>query len=234
MRKALAKFDSSANNLPKPIPNPLPQTDIDKIDKAIELVRKSDFDEARRTIVDLMTSYGYPKPDEAQLDAQVPGGMLSNLRNQLKEVNQLQLLPQILEEVARVRADSGYPPLVTPTSQIVGSQAAFNVQTGQRYKIVSRDFKDMVRGRYGRPGPISEEFLKMVTSTVRNTQRSGHYVDDVPLTSEMASIHHHSSIIIGIFCFITAPGPTKDFFEKQDSKAKSPEQPHDPVSASTK
>ncbi|MCE5176894.1 MAG: oxaloacetate decarboxylase subunit alpha [Caldisericales bacterium] len=228
VRKALAKFDSSANNLPKPIPNPLPQTDIDKIDKAIELVRKGDFDEARRTIVDLMTSYGYPKPDEAQLDAQVPGGMLSNLRNQLKEVNQLQLLPQILEEVARVRADSGYPPLVTPTSQIVGSQAAFNVQTGQRYKIVSREFKDMVRGRYGRPGPISEEFLKMVTgSTERYTQRSGHYIDDVPLTSENGFnpppfINNHRDLLL----YYMLPGPTKDFFEKQDSKAKPPEQPH--------
>lgn len=86
---------------------------------------------------------------------QVPGGMLSNLLSQLKGQDQLARLPEVLAEIPRVRADLGYPPLVTPTSQIVGAQAVVNVLVGQRYQTVTREVTDYVRGLYGRPpGPI--------------------------------------------------------------------------------
>ena len=94
---------------------------------------------------------------------QVPGGMLSNLLKQLTDAGKADQLEAVLEEIPRVRKDSGYPPLVTPTSQIVGTQAVFNVILGQRYKMVTKEFKGLVRGDYGRtPAPISPEFTKQI------------------------------------------------------------------------
>ncbi len=90
---------------------------------------------------------------------QVPGGMLSNLLNQLKQAGKEDKLEEVLAEVPRVRKDSGYPPLVTPTSQIVGTQAVFNVILGERYKMVTKEFKDMVAGKYGKtPCEIDPDF----------------------------------------------------------------------------
>lgn len=94
---------------------------------------------------------------------QVPGGMLSNLMSQLKQANQSDKLQAVLEEVPRVREDAGYPPLVTPTSQIVGTQAVYNVLMGERYKTVTKEFKGLVRGDYGKtPVPIKPEFVKKI------------------------------------------------------------------------
>lgn len=92
------------------------------------------------------------------LDFQIPGGMLSNLANQLKEQGMEDKYQDLLDEMPRVRADLGYPPLVTPSSQIVGSMATFNVMMGERYKIVPREVKDLARGKYGKtPMPVSAE-----------------------------------------------------------------------------
>ena len=99
---------------------------------------------------------------------QVPGGMLSNLLKQLKDAGKEDKLEAVLEEIPRVREDSGYPPLVTPTSQIVGTQAVFNVILGQRYKMVTREFRGLVRGDYGKtPAPISPEFSKKILGDVQ-------------------------------------------------------------------
>ncbi len=103
------------------------------------------------------------KVDVNALLYQVPGGMLSNLVSQLKQAGKSELLPEVLAEVPRVRADSGYPPLVTPSSQIVGTQAVFNVLMGERYKTVTKEFKGIVRGDYGTtPVPIDPEFVKKI------------------------------------------------------------------------
>ena len=94
---------------------------------------------------------------------QVPGGMLSNLISQLKQAGKSDKLAECLEEVPRVRKDAGYPPLVTPTSQIVGTQAVFNVIGGERYKMVTKEFKGLVRGEYGKtPAPIAPEFVEKI------------------------------------------------------------------------
>lgn len=94
---------------------------------------------------------------------QVPGGMLSNLVSQLKQAGKSDKLDDVLKEVPRVREDAGYPPLVTPTSQIVGTQAVFNVILGERYKTVTKEFKGLVRGEYGRtPVPVDPEFRKKI------------------------------------------------------------------------
>ncbi|WP_053955253.1 oxaloacetate decarboxylase subunit alpha [Inediibacterium massiliense] len=94
---------------------------------------------------------------------QVPGGMLSNLVSQLKIQNALDKFEEVLKEVPRVREDLGYPPLVTPTSQIVGTQAVLNVITGQRYKMIPKEVKAYVRGMYGRSTvPIKKEIIQKI------------------------------------------------------------------------
>lgn len=94
---------------------------------------------------------------------QVPGGMLSNLISQLKQAGKSDKLDEVLAEVPRVRADAGYPPLVTPSSQIVGTQAVFNIIGGERYKMCTKEFKALVRGEYGKtPVPIDPEFAKKI------------------------------------------------------------------------
>ena len=94
---------------------------------------------------------------------QVPGGMISNLESQLKEQNALDRLPEVLEEIPVVRAEVGFPPLVTPMSQIVGTQAVLNVLSGRRWHIVPDEMKSYLRGMYGAaPGPVSEEVVERV------------------------------------------------------------------------
>jgi pyruvate carboxylase subunit B len=94
---------------------------------------------------------------------QIPGGMLSNLVSQLKEQNALDRYDDVLKEMPKVRAELGYPPLVTPTSQIVGTQAVLNVLMGERYKVIPKEVKDYVRGLYGRPPtPISEKIITKI------------------------------------------------------------------------
>lgn len=101
--------------------------------------------------------------DANALIYQVPGGMLSNLLSQLKQAGKADQLNEVLQEVPRVRKDSGYPPLVTPTSQIVGTQAVFNVIMGERYKTVTKEFKGLVKGEYGKtPVAIDPEFQKKI------------------------------------------------------------------------
>ncbi|MBR5503014.1 MAG: sodium-extruding oxaloacetate decarboxylase subunit alpha [Methanobrevibacter sp.] len=111
---------------------------------------------------------GYIDPISERIDTdvlmyQIPGGMLSNLISQLKQQNALDRYQDVLEEMPRVREDMGYPPLVTPTSQIVGIQAVMNVINGERYKIVSNEVKDYMKGYYGRaPAPVNQEIAKKI------------------------------------------------------------------------
>lgn len=101
------------------------------------------------------------KVDTNTLLYQVPGGMLSNLISQLKQANAEDKYYDVLAEVPRVREDFGFPPLVTPTSQIVGSQAVLNVLSGERYKMITKESKGLLRGEYGQlPGKVNEEVRK--------------------------------------------------------------------------
>ena len=94
---------------------------------------------------------------------QVPGGMLSNLVSQLKQAGKEDKFHEVLQEVPKVREDLGYPPLVTPTSQIVGTQAVLNVVMGERYKMIPKETKGLVKGEYGKtPAPIKEEIVKKI------------------------------------------------------------------------
>jgi len=101
--------------------------------------------------------------DVRVLQFQIPGGMLSNLTSQLRQQGAAHRYEEVLAETPRVREEMGFPPLVTPSSQIVGTQATLNVVTGQRYKVVPEEVKNYVRGYYGRPpAPIDPEVRKLV------------------------------------------------------------------------
>lgn len=104
-----------------------------------------------------------PPIDAEILVHQIPGGMISNFKSQLEQQGALDKLPETLKEITRVRKDLGYPPLVTPTSQIVGTQAVLNVIAGERYKMVPNEVKNYLRGYYGRsPASIDPVFLKKI------------------------------------------------------------------------
>ncbi len=140
--------------------------DRDKVNQIITLVATEDEESIEQAIPlmrDLLMGLKYPDYNDKIFEAQVPGGMLSNLHNQLKEMGQLDRMDEVLAEIPRVRADAGYVPLVTPTSQIVGSQATFNVMTGQRYSMVPDPFKMILKGEFGRtPAPCNPEIVGQV------------------------------------------------------------------------
>ena len=135
-------------------------------DTGLDLNRLADAAKIMRPVADRMKADGLINDKSLRVDTntllyQVPGGMLSNLISQLKQANAEDKYYDVLAEIPRVRKDFGYPPLVTPTSQIVGTQAVFNVLTG-RYKMFPKESKGLLRGEYGRlPGEVNEEVRKM-------------------------------------------------------------------------
>ena len=137
-------------------------------DTGLDLVKLNEIRSYFMTLRDKYIKSGLLDPKMLATDAgaliyQVPGGMLSNLLSQLKQAGKEDKLQEVLEEVPRVRKDAGYPPLVTPSSQIVGTQAVFNVIMGERYKTVTKEFKGLVRGEYGKtPVPIDPDFRKKI------------------------------------------------------------------------
>ncbi|ABS61588.1 Conserved carboxylase region [Fervidobacterium nodosum Rt17-B1] len=150
----------------------LPEIDWKKIDKIVKYlwdVRKKheNYDVKMYSI------------DHRIITSQVPGGMYSNLVKQLSEQKLLHKLDAVLEEIPKVRADLGYPPLVTPTSQIVGVQAVLNVMTGERYAKVTREVKDYVKGLYGKPpAPINEELIQKILGDERPIEgRPADYIE---------------------------------------------------------
>ena len=137
-------------------------------DTGLDLVALSEVREYFMTLRKKYIDSGLLDPSMLATDVkaliyQVPGGMLSNLLSQLKQAGKADQLTAVLEEVPRVRKDAGYPPLVTPTSQVVGTQAVFNVIMGERYKMCNDQFKGLVAGKYGTtPVPIDPEFRKKI------------------------------------------------------------------------
>ncbi len=137
-------------------------------DTGLDLIALNDVSKHFKGLRQKYLESGLLNPKMLEVDAnaliyQVPGGMLSNLVSQLKQMGKEDQLEEVLLEVPRVRKDSGYPPLVTPSSQIVGTQAVLNVILGERYKNVTKEFRGLVRGEYGsNPAPIDPEFRKMI------------------------------------------------------------------------
>ena len=135
-------------------------------DTGLDLNLLTDISKHFKTVAQRLKDDGFLDPKVLSVDIntllyQVPGGMLSNLMNQLKQMNASDKLMEVLQEVPRVREDFGYPPLVTPTSQIVGTQAVLNVVSGQRYKTFTKESRGLLRGEYGRlPAPVNEDVRK--------------------------------------------------------------------------
>ena len=138
--------------------------DLNELTKATEHFRK---------VAQKLQAEGILDPKVLRVDVntlkyQVPGGMLSNLINQLKQAGKSDKLYEVLAEVPRVRKDFGYPPLVTPTSQIVGTQAVMNVIAGERYKVNPKESQGLMRGEYGKlPAPVNEEVRRKVIGNAK-------------------------------------------------------------------
>ena len=154
--------------------------------------------------------------DTACLDYEVPGGMLSNLVSQLKMQNAMDRFDEVLLEVPRVRADLGYPPLVTPMSQMVGVQATQNVLLGERYKSIGKEIKAYVRGEYGKaPAPIDEKIVKTVLGDEKPiTHRPA---DDLlpEFEKTKAELGDKAKCDEDVLSFIAFPQVAEKFFEKR-------------------
>jgi len=157
--------------------------------------------------------------DTSILVHQIPGGMFSNLISQLKEQNALDKLKDVLDEVPKVRKELGYPPLVTPTSQIVGTQAVFNVLSGKRYSIVPKEVKDYVKGLYGKPpAPIDMEVKKKI---IGNDKVITHRPADM-LRPELETILKEAKQFIesdeDALTYVLFPQTAMEFFKKRKNK----------------
>jgi len=150
---------------------------------------------------------------------QIPGGMFSNLLEQLKEQNALDRLKEVLEEVPRVRKELGYPPLVTPTSQLVGIQAVFNVISGKRYSMVPKEIKEYVKGLYGKPpAPIDEEARRKIIGeeepiTCRPADLLEPILDKIPDDAKPYIESEEDKLTYALF-----PQVALEFFKKRKAK----------------
>lgn len=147
---------------------------------------------------------------------QIPGGMYSNLQSQLKEAGMLDKLQQVLEEVPCVREDMGYPPLVTPTSQIVGTQAVMNVIAGERFKMVPQEVKQYFRGYYGKtPAPVNPEIQRKILGDEQPiTCRPGEIIEP-ELAVAKKEIGVWATQPEDILSYILFPQVAKDFLPKK-------------------
>ena len=158
--------------------------------------------------------------DTRCLTYQIPGGMLSNLLSQLKSLNALDKFEEALVETPKVRADMGYPPLVTPTSQLVGTQAVQNVLAGERYKNIGAEIKAYCRGEYGRtPAPINEEVRAKILGDTKPVE--GRYADTLPSdTFEKAQekLGDTARCEEDVLSYISFPQVAEKFFEERKAK----------------
>ncbi len=150
---------------------------------------------------------------------QVPGGMISNLESQLAEQNALDRLPEVLEEIPIVRAEVGYPPLVTPMSQIVGTQAVLNVLSGKRWQVVPDEMKSYLRGRYGKaPGPINPDVMhKVLGDEEPFTGRPADLLDETvaKFAEEIGDLAHNEEDVLTYALF---PATGRSFLEKRQHR----------------
>lgn len=157
--------------------------------------------------------------DSDCLNYQIPGGMLSNLINQLKALNAIDRFNEVLAETPRVRADLGYPPLVTPMSQMVGVQATQNVLNGERYKTVTKEVKAYVRGEYGKaPGKINKEVAEKILDGEKPIR--GRFADTLePLFEKTkAELGDRARSDEDVLSYIAFPQVAEKFFEKRAEK----------------
>ena len=196
-------------------------------DTGLDLNKLSEAASHFRGIANELKQRGDLDPKVLNVDAntllyQVPGGMLSNLLSQLKQNNAEDKYYEVLAEVPRVREDFGYPPLVTPTSQIVGTQAVLNVLSGERYKMITKESKGMLKGEYGQlPAPVNEEVRKKAIGDeeVITVRPADLLEPELPkYTEETKGIAKCEEDVLSYALF---PQVAKTFFENRDKKASS-------------
>ena len=161
--------------------------------------------------------------DTQMLISQVPGGMLSNLESQLKDLNKSDLLEEVIKEIPKVREDFGFPPLVTPVSQIVGAQALMNVSENKPYETLSKETINLLTGHYGRvPGNVNKEILKKAeTEQDSNSQRPANFIfddyeerkKDLKNFCEQNKLNDFSLNEEMLLCFIQFPYSTTDYLK---------------------
>lgn len=152
---------------------------------------------------------------------QIPGGMLSNFMNQLQQQDAIDRLPEVLAEVPRVREDLGYPPLVTPTSQIVGSQALLNVLLG-RYKMVTTEVRAYLRGMYGvTPGPVNEQIRKQIIRDEEPITCRPADVLEPELPTARGEIEEYAQSEEDVLTYAILPQVAKNFLEERFKARKS-------------
>ena len=145
---------------------------------------------------------------------QVPGGMLSNLVHQLKLQNAIDRFDDVLQEIPRVREDFGFPPLVTPSSQIVGSQAVLNVLLGKRYKMVPREAKELVRGMYGKPAiPINDDILKIIIGNEKPISVRPADLLEPELEKAKIELGEYMESEEDLLTYVLFPKPAIDYFK---------------------
>jgi len=158
---------------------------------------------------------------------QVPGGMLSNLISQLKQANAEDKYYEVLAEIPRVREDFGFPPLVTPTSQIVGSQAVLNVLSGERYKMVTKESKGLLKGEYGRlPAPVNEEVRKKAIGDEEVIECRPADLIEPELEKYKEETKDFAKSEEDVLSYALFPQVAKKFFDARDNKCeeKAPEE----------
>ncbi|MEE8423707.1 MAG: sodium-extruding oxaloacetate decarboxylase subunit alpha [Thermodesulfobacteriota bacterium] len=158
------------------------------------------------------------------LVSQIPGGMISNLAAQLKEQNALNRMEDVLEEIPRVREDLGYPPLVTPTSQIVGSQATLNVLTGERYKIITSEIKNYLKGLYGKPpGEINKKVIKQALKDEQPITCRPADLLEPELEKASRELGGKAKNIEDVLSYVLFPNVALEFFEERELGTLTPE-----------
>ena len=198
IRHELEAFDA-VKQIPKPF-NPLTDTlpaEIDReFDKAIEAAKRNDEEALLDACHKIEAYFNFPAPDELVKNAEIPGGMYTNMVAQLKQFNSMDILEDAMKLIPSVRLDSGLPPLVTPTSQIVGAQAvasALNIKNGRpKYANPSNQFIALVKGEYGKtPVPVDPKFREQITGSPIETpyDTSNYKKQDNPVLSEYGGVH---------------------------------------------
>ncbi|MDC4224247.1 MAG: sodium-extruding oxaloacetate decarboxylase subunit alpha [Candidatus Manganitrophus sp.] len=166
----------------------------------------------------------YTNVDPHVMIYQVPGGMLSNLAIQLSEQKALNRMKEVLEEVPKVREDFGYPPLVTPTSQIVGTQATLNILTGERYKVITTETKNYLKGLYGEPSAAINEQVRRraIGDEEVVTQRPADLLEP-ELNRSQAELKDISQSVEDLITYTLFPKVALDFFTKKNDPSSKPE-----------
>lgn len=183
------------------------------------------LDKPNALLKDIRAKYGeFDKADQrvnvSVLKNQIPGGMISNFISQLRDMNASDRLPEVLEEVPKVRADMGYPPLVTPLSQMVGTQAVLNVLGGERYKLKTKEITDYLKGAYGTaPGKVNEEIRKQIIGD--EEVMTCRPADMLPPQMELATkeIGALAENVDDVLSYLLFPEPAKIFLkDKMETK----------------